>query len=136
MAHTLTEAGQQLLSLCNPRLQIGPSTPAARPPPRLGLRQLSLQALQHQPFLVTVAAGAFYGGARDRKLKLQRTLHLNPRLLHPAEQLVGVGGPHLLGEVGLQRDRRRRRSSFLTRQRFGVATGPVHARPRRLAGSC
>jgi len=129
------EAGQHLLSRCNPGLQTGASPPGARPPPRPGLGQLSLEALQHQRFLVAVAAGAVGCGPRDCSRELQRALRLNSRLLHPAAQVPGAGGPHRLGQVGRERTRGRRQgwASFVARPRVAVLTGPLHARrPRSL----
>jgi hypothetical protein len=96
----LAEAGQHLLSLRDPGLELGASPPAARPPPRPDLRQLSLEALQDQCFLGTVTPGAVEGGLRDCDLKLQRTLRLKSGLLDPAEQIIGASGPQRLGQIG------------------------------------
>jgi|SRR6266536_924441 len=131
----LAEAGQHLLSRCNPGLQIGASPPVAWPPPRPGLGQLSLEALQSQLFLVAVTPGAVGCGPCDCSRELQRALRLNSRLLHPAAQVAGAGGPHRLGQVGWERTRGRRQgwASFVARPRVAVLTGPVHARrPRSL----
>jgi hypothetical protein len=96
----LAEAGQHLLALPDPGLELGALPAAARPPPRPDLRQLSLEALQDQLFLGTVTPGTVEGALRDGNLKLQRTLRLKSGLLDPAEQIIGASGPQRLGQIG------------------------------------
>jgi hypothetical protein len=129
----LAEAGQHLLSLRDPGLELRALPAAARPPPRPDLRQLSLEALQDQFFLGTVTPGAVEGALRDRNLKLQRTLRLKSGLLDPAEQVVGAGGPQLLGQFGRECicGWGQSRASFSAQPPAAVLTSPFHGRSSR-----
>jgi hypothetical protein len=131
LVELLAEAGQHLLSLSDPGLELGALPAAARPPPRPDLRQLSLEALQDQCFLRTVTPGAVEGGLRDGNLKLQRTLHLKSGLLDPAEQVVGAGGPQRLGQFGRECIWGLGRASFFAQPPATVLPSPFHGHSTR-----